>query len=41
MVGNKMYPGALTSDQLKQVIDSMTAAAAAAAPAPAAPAPGQ
>lgn len=33
IVGNKVYPGGLTSDGLKQLVDSLTAAGAGAAPA--------
>ena len=33
IVGNKVYPGGLTSDGLKRLVDSLTAAGAGAAPA--------
>jgi protein-disulfide isomerase len=39
MIGDRMYPGGLTSDQIKFIVDSMVAAMPAAAPA--SPAPGQ
>jgi protein-disulfide isomerase len=39
MIGDRLYPGGLTADQIKGIVDSMVAAMPAAAPA--APAPGQ